>query len=134
MSALRIARWSIFLLLGVGGAVAAADAPAGTAPPPAAAQKPLPVALVDALNVLSHGPHKGFRANHAKGVMVEGTFTAAPTAAAFSQAPHFKKTVPVLVRFSDTTGVPTLPDADPNASPHGIAIRFICFPNPRRLR
>ena len=29
-----------------------------------------------------------------------------------------------MVRFSDTTGVPTLPDADPNASPHGIAIRF----------
>jgi catalase len=32
--------------------------------------------------------------------------------------------VPVLVRFSDGTGVPNLPDADPNASPHGIAIRF----------
>ena len=32
--------------------------------------------------------------------------------------------VPVLVRFSDPTGVPNLPDADPNASPHGMAIRF----------
>jgi len=29
-----------------------------------------------------------------------------------------------LVRFSDPTGVPTLRNADPNASPHGIAIRF----------
>src|SRR5882672_6245995 len=91
---------------------------------PAPAQKPLPVALVDAFNVLSKGPHKGFRANHAKGIMVEGTFTPSPAAAAFSKAPHFAKAVKVLVRFSDTTGVPTLPDADPNASPHGIAIRF----------
>ena len=91
---------------------------------PAPVQKPLPVALVDAFNVLSKGPHKGFRANHAKGIMVEGMFTPSPTAASFSKAPHFAKSVPVLVRFSDPTGVPTLPDADPNASPHGIAIRF----------
>jgi catalase len=91
---------------------------------PAAQQTPLPVALVDALNKLSNGPHKGFRANHAKGVMAEGTFTPSPSAASFSKAPHFAMSVPVLVRFSDTTGVPTLPDADPNASPHGMAIRF----------
>jgi catalase len=80
------------------------------APAPAPDKKPLPVALVDALNVLSKGPHKGYRANHAKGVMVEGTFTPNPAAASFSKAPHFAKAVPVLVRFSDTTGVPTLPD------------------------
>ncbi len=30
----------------------------------------------------------------------------------------------MLVRFSNATGVPTLSDASPNASPHGIAIRF----------
>ncbi len=87
-------------------------------------QKPLPVALVDALNKLSGGPHKGFRANHAKGVMAQGTFTPAPSAASLSKAPHFAKRVTVLVRFSDTTGVPTLPDASPDASPHGMAIRF----------
>jgi catalase len=109
--------------------MAGADTPAAAVAPPAAsappaAQKPLPVALVDALNGLSGGPHAGYRANHAKGVMVEGSFTPSPGAAAFSKAPHFAKTVPVLVRFSDTTGVPNLPDADPNASPHGIAIRF----------
>jgi catalase len=57
--------------------------------------------------------------------MVEGTFSPSPGAAAFSKAPHFAHPVPVLVRFSDTTGVPNLPDADPNASPHGIAIRFL---------
>src|ERR1700721_1284127 len=107
----------LIVVLGNSIRVSAADAPA-------AQQTPLPVALVDALNKRSNGPHQGFRANHAKGVMVEGTFTPSPSAASFSKAPHFAKSVPVLVRFSDTTGVPTLPDADPNASPHGIAIRF----------
>ncbi|MBV8658528.1 MAG: catalase family peroxidase [Burkholderiales bacterium] len=91
---------------------------------PAADQTPLPVALVKALNQLSGGPHPGYRANHAKGVMVTGTFTPAASARSLSKAPHFLHAVPVTVRFSDTTGVPTLPDADPNASPHGMAIRF----------
>ena len=103
--------------LGNGSRVLAAD-------PPAAEQKPLPFALVDAFNKLSNGPHAGLRANHAKGVMVDGTFTPSPSAASFSKAPHFLTTVPVLARFSDPTGVPTLPDADPHASPHGFAIRF----------
>ena len=91
---------------------------------PAADQKPLPVALVEALNKLSAGPHPGFRANHAKGVLVNGTFTPSKAAASLSKAPHLAKAVPVLVRFSDTTGVPTIPDAAPDASPHGMAIRF----------
>ena len=94
---------------------------------PAPAQaKPVPQAAVEALNKLSGGPHPGFRANHAKGVLVTGSFTPAITAAALTMAPHFvsKQPVPILVRFSNATGVPTLPDADGNASPHGIAIRF----------
>jgi catalase len=99
-----------------------ASAPAAVVP---ADQKPLPIALVDALTTLSDGPHAGFRANHAKGVMVEGTFKPSPFARSFSKAPHFKRPTPVLVRFSDGTGVPTMPDADPHASPHGIAIRFL---------
>jgi catalase len=86
---------------------------------------PLPVALVHALNELSGGPHPGFRANHAKGIMVSGRFVPTPAAGRFSKAQHFARSVPVVVRFSDTTGVPTLPDADPNASPHGMAIRFL---------
>src|ERR1700728_1705176 len=91
---------------------------------PAADQTPLPVALVDALNKVAGGPHKGYRANHAKGIMVEGMFTPAKSAPTLSKAPHFAQSVPVVVRFSDTTGVPALPDAAPKASPHGIAIRF----------
>ena len=104
--------------------LAAGAAAAFAADPSPAEQKPLPVAFVDTLNKLSGGPHAGFRANHAKGVLVAGDFTPAPSAASLSKAPHFAKGVPVLVRFSNGTGVPTLPDADPNASPHGIAIRF----------
>jgi catalase len=103
--------------------VTAGTAFAADAPPPAD-QKPLPIALVEALNKLAGGPHPGFRANHAKGVLVSGTFTPAKTAASLSKAPHFARPVPVLVRFSDTTGVPTIPDAAPEASPHGMAIRF----------
>ena len=91
---------------------------------PAADQTPLPVALVDALNKVAGGPHQGYRANHAKGIMVEGTFTPAQSAPTLSKAPHFATSVPVVVRFSDTTGVPNLPDAAPEASPHGMAIRF----------
>jgi catalase len=101
--------------------IPAAFAAEEAAQPP---EKPLPVALVGVLNKLAGGPHAGFRANHAKGVLVTGTFTPAKTAPSFSSAAHFANSVPVLVRFSDTTGVPDIPDASPNASPHGIAIRF----------
>jgi catalase len=111
-----------------GGARAAEAVAAAPGAAAGADQKPLPIALVDAFNTLSGGQHKGFRANHAKGEMVEGTFTPSPFARSFSKAPHFMRTVPVVVRFSDATGVPTMPDADPNASPHGIAIRFM-LPN-----
>ena len=99
--------------------VHAADAPPADA-------KPVPQAAVEALNKLSGGPHAGYRANHAKGVLVMGSFTAARGAAVLSKAGHLApgKTVPVVVRFSNGTGVPNLADADPNASPHGIAIRF----------
>ncbi len=99
----------------------AADPVSSTTP---AEKKPLPSALVETLNRLSGGPHAGYRANHAKGVLVSGTFTPAKNAPSLSKAVHFKKQVPILVRFSNATGVPTMPDADPNASPHGIAIRF----------
>ena len=98
--------------------------PASAADSQPAPQEPLPVALVHALNKLAGGPHIGLRANHAKGVLVTGTFTPAKTASSFSSAPHFAKAVTVLVRFSDTTGVPNIPDASADASPHGMAIRF----------
>lgn len=92
--------------------------------PVLADDKPVTEQLVDTLTTLSGGPHAGFRANHAKGVMVEGSFTPTAQAAGISKAAHFQKATPVLVRFSDATGVPNIPDADGNAFPKGIAIRF----------
>jgi catalase len=110
------------LLAGV--ALALTSAAASGADAGAPEPKATPVSLVEALNKVAAGPHPGYRANHAKGVMVTGTFTPVPTAASLSKAPHFAKAVPVDVRFSDTTGVPNIPDASPDSSPHGMAIRF----------
>ncbi len=84
----------------------------------------VPTQLVDLFNKL-FGVHPGFRANHAKGVVVEGSFTATADAAALSKAAIFTGAkIPVTVRFSDSTGVPNIPDGDPNANPHGISIKF----------
>ena len=120
----RAAPAALALALGAIATLGAIPAAFAVGEAPQANQKPLPVALVDVLNTLAHGPHPGFRANHAKGVLVTGTFTPAKTAPSLSSAAHFAKSVPVLVRFSDTTGVPNIPDASPDASPHGMAIRF----------
>ena len=87
---------------------------------------PVPQGAVAAFNRIAGGPHPGYRANHAKGVLLTGYFSATKDAASVSKAAHLQpnRKVPVLVRFSDPTGIPNLPDADPHASPHGMAIRF----------
>lgn len=93
--------------------------------PATADEKPVTEQLVDTLTTLSGGPHGGFRSNHAKGVMLEGSFKPSTQAASISKAAHLQKTdSPVLVRFSNATGVPNIPDANGNAFPKGIAIRF----------
>src|SRR6201985_1451142 len=71
------------------------------------------------------GAHPGFRPAHAKGIMLNGTFTPSPEAASLSRAPHLNRpSTPVTVRFSNSTGIPVIPDNDPNADPRGLAIRF----------
>jgi catalase len=71
------------------------------------------------------GLHPGFRPAHAKGTMLAGTFTPSPGAASLTRAPHIERQgTPVTVRFSDSTGIPLIPDNDPNAVPKGIAVRF----------
>jgi catalase len=71
------------------------------------------------------GSYPGIRPAHAKGILLSGTFTPAPGAHALTRAPHItRESTPVTVRFSNSTGVPLLPDNDPNADPRGIAIRF----------
>ncbi|MCJ2136121.1 catalase family peroxidase [Methylobacterium sp. J-026] len=79
---------------------------------------------VDAMNTL-FGTHPGARANHAKGVVAEGSFTPSAEAAGLSKASLFAgPAVPVTIRFSDATGVPTIPDGAANANPHGMALKF----------
>ena len=70
------------------------------------------------------GAYPGFRPAHAKGVMLTGTFRPAVEASSLSRAPHFANQTPVTVRFSNSTGVPLIPDNDPNANPRGLALRF----------
>jgi len=71
------------------------------------------------------GLHPGFRPAHAKGIMLSGTFTPTAEAAPLSRAAHLNKpSTPVMVRFSNSTGIPVIPDSDPNADPRGFAIRF----------
>ena len=63
---------------------------------------------------------------HAKGRLVTGTFTPTPDAASLSTAPHFNNpSTPIIVRFSSSTGIPSIPDTDTNANPRGMAIRFV---------
>ena len=94
------------------------EAASGAAAPGTAVQ------TVDVMNKL-WGRHPGLRANHARGVVAEGSFVPTPEAAALSTASVFAaKSVPVTVRFSDATGLPDLADGKDAANPHGMAIRF----------
>jgi catalase len=61
---------------------------------------------------------------HAKGILLNGTFTPSSGAASLTRAPHMNRETPVTVRFSDGTGVPMVPDNDPNADPRGFGVRF----------
>ncbi len=71
------------------------------------------------------GLHPGFRPAHAKGLMLTGTFTPSPSAGELTKAPHALRTsTPVTVRFSNSTGIPEIPDNLPDANPRGFAIRF----------
>jgi catalase len=84
---------------------------------------PLPTQIVDLANKVD-GVHPGYRAFHAKGVVVEGSFKASAEAARLSSAKLFDgSSVPVAARFSDGAGVPTVPDGTP-AMPRGIAIKY----------
>jgi len=80
-------------------------------------------ALVNAIYALFGDHH--VRAAHAKGILLEGTFSPDPDAPALCRAPLFAThTVPTLIRFSDNTGLPTLADPLPDARPHGLALKF----------
>jgi catalase len=71
------------------------------------------------------GVHPGFRPAHAKGLLLTGVFTPSANASKLSRALHMKRqSTPVTARFSNSTGLPVIPDNDANADPRGLAIRF----------
>ncbi len=85
----------------------------------------LPQQIADLMVQLNGGIHTGFRFNHAKGIVVSGSFTPTAQAKTLSRAAHFSgPAVPVTVRFSNAPGVPANADNDPRSGPRGIAIRF----------
>jgi catalase len=84
----------------------------------------LPDQIVDAMNAI-FGKHPGFRSAHAKGVVCEGNFVPSATARDLSKAAHLRGgPVKATIRFSDSTGLPDIPDLASGASPHGMAVRF----------
>jgi catalase len=87
-------------------------------------EKPVPEQIVDTMNML-FGKHPGFRSAHAKGIVCEGEFTPAASAATLSKAAHLQgPALRVTARFSDSTGIPDIPDGVPDAGPRGLAVRF----------
>jgi catalase len=85
---------------------------------------PPEVGAVDALQAV-FGKHPGKRANHAKGIVLDATFTPTAEASSLSKAPMFAgPAVTAIVRFSDPTGNPNIADGDPGANPHGMAVKF----------
>jgi catalase len=111
VGARRLAKSSACGMLLLAYAAAIADTPA------------LPTQIVDLANKVD-GVHPGFRAFHAKGVVVQGTFKAFPAARRLSSAVLFNgSTIAVTARFSDGSGMPNVPDGSP-AMPRGIAIKY----------
>jgi catalase len=130
-----------------GASLAACAASAPTAPVPAAAPA-LPAAAPTAAPVtgepasptgagttyspaqLVEGLHEVFgnhhaRAVHARGIVLTGEFTPDEHAAELTRAPHLQKAKsPVVVRFSDFSGVPDAPENSEKANPRGMAIKF----------
>jgi catalase len=107
----RLAKSSTFGMLLLASAAAIAD------------NAPLPTQIVDLANKVD-GVHPGYRAFHAKGVVVEGSFKASADAARLSSATLFNgSTIRVTARFSDGSGMPSVPDGSP-AMPRGIAIKY----------
>lgn len=85
--------------------------------------KRLPAQLVEDFHG-AFGEHHA-RAIHAKGVILQGRFEPIADARALSTAAVFAHGVPLIVRFSDFTGLPDIPDTSGSANPRGFAVKFL---------
>jgi catalase len=69
------------------------------------------------------GSHPGYRALHAKGTLLKGTFSATPEAGRLTRGVHMQgEPVPVTVRLSNGAGNPNMPDYAPDV--RGLAVKF----------
>jgi catalase len=87
-----------------------------------AAQGVDPAELVKDLHAI-FGDHHA-RAAHAKGIVLSATFESTEQARQLSKASAFTGKLQATVRLSNTTGLPEISDADPNATPRGLAVKF----------
>ena len=84
----------------------------------------LPARLVQDFHA-AFGEHHA-RAVHTKGLILQGTYTPSAEARTLCRAQLFmESSVPVVVRFSDFTGLPNIPDTELKANPRGFAIKFL---------
>lgn len=69
------------------------------------------------------GRHDGYRALHARGLLLKGTFIASPDAASLTRARHMQgEPVPATIRVSNGSGNPATPDYAPDV--RGLAVKF----------
>ena len=81
-----------------------------------------PEGATDAANE-AFGRHAGYRALHAKGTLLKGTFTATPEAARLTRAAHMQgQPVAVTARVSNGGGNPRVPDYAPDV--RGLAVKM----------
>lgn len=86
--------------------------------------KSTPNQMLDALHG-AFGKYPHARAVHAKGIITEGYFEASKQAKNITKAIQFLNTKTLItVRFSDFTGIPTIPDTVGVSNPRGLAIKF----------
>ena len=80
-----------------------------------------PAQSIDAANDV-FGRHPGYRALHAKGILLTGTFTATPAGARLTRAAHMRgEPVKVTARLSNGGGNPNVADYVPDV--RGLAIK-----------
>jgi catalase len=78
--------------------------------------------LVETMRALA-GPHPGFRAAHAKGIVCAGTFRPSPDARRVTRAAHLQgDPVPAVVRFSNSSGNPEVHDGQPGV--RALSVKF----------
>ena len=93
----------------------------------AVAEKELPERLPAELVRDFHAPSASIMpVPSTKGLILQGTYTSSAEARELCRAQLFtESSVPVVVRFSDFTGLPNIPDTELKANPRGFAIKFL---------